>query len=77
MNITEEYYEKHIPKCCKLKTIKEHKDMMLCWGLMMDMESGIDTTNKECGRQCDLHINFDPKLLDKILKRAIGKHGGF
>jgi hypothetical protein len=67
VKVTEDYYRKHIPKCCKLKTVQEHKDMMLCWGLIGEMEAGIDTTDKECGRECDCHINFDPKLLDRVL----------
>lgn len=65
--ITEKYYEGHIPKCCRLKTIAGHKDIMLCWGLLCDMERGIDTTNRECGRECDEHINHDPILLKRIL----------
>jgi len=66
MNITEEFYEKHIPKCCKLKTVKEHKEqLMLCWGLLHDLENGVFA--KECGRECEYHINHDPELLREIL----------
>lgn len=69
MKITEEYYETHIPKCCKLKTVKEHKEqLMICWGLVKDLENGIES--KECGRECDLHINHDPDLLRKIFEKA-------
>jgi len=26
-------YKDAIPKCCGMKTIDEHKTMMLCWGI--------------------------------------------
>jgi len=69
MNITEKFYEENIPKCCKLKTAKEHKEqLMLCWGLVYDLENGI--FEKECGRECECHINHDPELLKEILKKV-------
>ena len=43
---------------------------MLCWGLLYDMEKGIDTKNRKCGRECELHIEHNPKLLEKILRNA-------
>ena len=64
MKITKKYYEKHIPKCCRLKTYKEHAEqLMLCWGLVRDLEEGKNQTR--CDRVCDMHIHYDPKLLKK------------
>jgi hypothetical protein len=69
VKISEKYYEAHIPKCCRLRTAQEHKDqLMLCWGILSQMEAGIDTSKTECGRECDEHINHDRELLIKILK---------
>ena len=74
MNVTEKYYEEYIPECCGLQTVKEHKErLMLCWGLLHDMEAGIDTRKKQCGRECDLHVNHDHELLAKILKEHEGE----
>jgi len=33
MSITREQYEKAIPECCAHKTIEDHENIMLCWGL--------------------------------------------
>lgn len=73
VNVSEEYYDNHIPPCCQLQTVREHMDrLMLCWGLLHEMEAGIDTRKKECGRDCDLHIKHDPVLLAKLLKKGNG-----
>lgn len=68
-NITEKYYAKHIPKCCRLKTVKEHKEfLMLCWGLVKDLENGIKV--RKCGKECEFHLDHDPLLLLKRLRTA-------
>lgn len=39
-------YERAIPKNCKLTTIEEHVDIMLCWGLSRSIGSN---TKMNCG----------------------------
>jgi hypothetical protein len=70
MKLTEENYRANIPKCCDLD-FQGHKDMMLCWGLLSDLEQDIIRT--ECPVTCDCHKNHDPELLHKILTAEEGK----
>lgn len=32
-DFTEAEYEAAIPPCCSVRTMEDHKRMMLCWGL--------------------------------------------
>lgn len=54
-------YMARIPDCCRLRTWKAHKDIMLCWGL-------VERERSECGRECAFHKEHDPELLKKILE---------
>lgn len=49
-DVTEEVYAAGIPKCCSRQTLGEHKEMLLCWGLVAALEAG----HKMDCRQCDL-----------------------
>lgn len=52
MNITPELYEANIPDCCELRTTKEHEQIMLCWGLISQIERGTAKKDQNCG-MCD------------------------
>lgn len=54
MKVTRDDYELAIPKCCSYRTIEDHEDIMLCWGLLSAIEKG-EIMN--CSG-CDEVINF-------------------
>lgn len=54
--ITDKLYSENIPKCCKLKTLKEHKDVLFyCWGLINNIKNDIDPS-QGC-ETCEFHVN--------------------
>ena len=54
--LTDGIYSRNIPKCCKLKTVKEHKEVLLyCWGLMNNIKKSIDPA--EGCETCEFHVN--------------------
>jgi hypothetical protein len=40
VQITHDLYEKNIPPCCAFKTMEEHQDIGLCWGLSSRIQQG-------------------------------------
>ena len=48
IEVTEELYAASIPKECSHRTIQEHLDMMLCWGLTASIEQGKKMNCSEC-----------------------------
>jgi hypothetical protein len=51
-DFTEEQYRAAIPKCCSYKTLDEHMNMLLCWGLAASLRVG---KPMNCS-PCDLKI---------------------
>lgn len=46
----EEYKQKYveaIPGCCRLRTLEEHEEIMLCWGLLAQVRDKTEAT--PCG----------------------------
>jgi len=39
IKVTPELYEQNIPKCCSYRTLQEHEEIMLCWGLVSAIEN--------------------------------------
>ena len=48
MNITLKQYKDAIPKCCVHQSVKEHMDMMLCWGLVRAIEEDCEVNCDNC-----------------------------
>lgn len=70
-NFTEDDYEKAIPACCTLKTVEEHRSIMYCWGLLEELEQGIERT--DCPVTCESNINFDAEELKRVLQELRDK----
>lgn len=47
-DVTEQGYEARIPAWCGARTIQEHKDMLLCWGLVRYVERQQDKPERTC-----------------------------
>jgi hypothetical protein len=45
-------YMNAIPDCCSLRTLDEHREIMLCWGLSSAVRDG---RSMECG-DCEMKI---------------------
>jgi hypothetical protein len=48
MTATEQKYIEMIPSCCSRKTMQEHIDMNLCWGLIIAVELEKDVNCNHC-----------------------------
>lgn len=46
--MTPDEYEKSIPKHCALKTMKEHAEIMLCWGLAASIRGNYPPNCEGC-----------------------------
>lgn len=55
VEVTAEIYKKNIPKCCSLKTIQQHEDILLCWGLLASIKKGY---TMDCG-DCEMRLKDD------------------
>ncbi|MBU0959802.1 MAG: hypothetical protein KKB31_07685 [Nanoarchaeota archaeon] len=49
--MTEEEYQKMIPKHCLFQTVKEHREMMMCWGISYGFVN--TDTEKEYCKDCE------------------------
>jgi hypothetical protein len=56
-DFSEQIYADAIPKCCSLRTLEAHKEILLCWCLCAAIEAGepMDCTG------CDLQLPQDAK----------------
>jgi len=52
--ITPDAYARAIPPWCGAKTLQEHREMLYCWGLALNVERGEETDEERC-RWCDLY----------------------
>jgi uncharacterized cysteine cluster protein YcgN (CxxCxxCC family) len=50
IEVTEALYEASIPEECSYRTLKDHLEMMLCWGLVSSIEQG---KKMNCGSCCE------------------------
>lgn len=51
-----EVYKNNIPKCCKLQTYEEHRDILFfCWGLINNLKNGLDLS-QGC-ETCEFYTN--------------------
>lgn len=46
--ITIEQYMAKVPDCCAMKTIEEHQEIMLCWGLLAAVKANLDMNCGGC-----------------------------
>ena len=61
-SFSEQIYENNIPDHCALRTVKDHEDIMLCWGILSCIEKGSDTRCGEC------EYNKESKIYKNIHK---------
>jgi hypothetical protein len=47
--VTPEVYAANIPDCCSLRTFEDHTHIMLCWGLISQIERGTAAKDQNCG----------------------------
>lgn len=67
--IDRETYQEHIPDCCKLRTVVEHEEIMLCSGLMQQIENGTDRKDQNCGL-CEFNNLFTTEEYKKMWREA-------
>lgn len=48
MEATKEVYKYSIPECCRYRTIEEHENILLCWGLVVAIENGVTMNCDGC-----------------------------
>lgn len=70
--IDRETYAAHIPDCCKLRTVEEHEEIMLCWGLTRQIEQGTDRKDQNCGL-CEFNNLFTTEEYKKMWREALEK----